>query len=134
MRKIITTAIAIAAFGNAASIVLPASVAGYFGAAPALGAASKLGDLASFRTIVVDVKKLTDSGDLAGAKARVKDLELSWDDAESGLKPRAAADWHKVDKAIDRTLDALRASAPDAAQCRKSVDDLLAVMDLMRAG
>jgi hypothetical protein len=45
------------------------------------------------------------------------------------MKPPAAAEWHTINKTIDRALAGLRASKPDVADCKRTLTDLPGVMD-----
>ncbi|MET7422077.1 hypothetical protein [Dactylosporangium sp. NPDC005555] len=86
---------------------------------------TKLGNLSKFAVIVADVKAKVTGNDLVAAKTRVKDLEVAWDDAEAGLKPRDATKWHQVDDQVDAVLTALRAAHPAQADCASAAAELM---------
>jgi len=88
-----------------------------------------LGDLAPFSRIASDSLLLVQRGDLKAAKARIKDLETAWDDAEKKMRPMSPNDWRTVDKSIDRALAQLRAKKPDAAGCEAALKTLVDQMD-----
>ncbi len=123
--------------GTLPAVNSPAAVAPASTATPATAtasSASKLGDLSAFRSVAADVVSTVDKGDLPAARARIKDLEVAWDSAEAGLKPRAAQDWHRLDKTVDKALTTLRADTPNQADSQQALANMIQTMDQLSAG
>jgi hypothetical protein len=126
----------------AAACSAPAGSAALPGARPAAGVkakpaairgpVSKLGDPSAFSTIVDDVLRVTRTGDLTDAKTPVKDLEVAWDSAEAGLKPRSPGDWHKLDDSIEGALTALRADHPTQTDSLNALNALRSTLDTLQ--
>src|SRR3981081_2973982 len=85
--------------------------------------------LSSFRPIAVDTLAIVNTGNLARAKARIKDLETNWDAAEAKLRPRNPDRWRILDKAIDAALVQLRADRPQALASKDALQNLLTSFD-----
>ena len=97
--------------------------------APRPGTATSLGDLTPYRAIAVDTLKIVNAGDLASAKKRIKDLEVTWDRAEAKMKPLSPEKWTTVDVAIDRALKEVRAWRATQAASSQALEALISTID-----
>ena len=87
-----------------------------------------LGDLSNFTKIEEDTLSLVEAGDLSGAKSRVDELEVAWDNATARLKSMNKAKWTEIDNTIDEVLSQLRARHQDAPACKAALNASLAVL------
>ena len=62
----------------------------------------------TFASITEDTLAKVQSGDQAGATARITDLETAWDDDQATLQPLDDAGWTVLDGRIDDVLHAVR--------------------------
>ncbi len=115
--------------GAAMPSVTVAAVAETTPSRAAVVALSSLGDITSFKTIAVDTLAIVNRGDITAARARIKDLETSWDQAESTLKPKDMATWTKLDGMIDAVLGDLRTPGAKPSDCAASLKALIVRMD-----
>src|ERR1700726_3735090 len=115
--------------GTKAAPVAAQPVAGAAANAQKPDSGMPLGDLSTFRATAVDTLRIVNTGDLGAAKKRIKDLELSWDQAEPRMKPLAPQKWETVDVTIDRALKEVRAWSATEAGSREALQALIATID-----
>lgn len=101
-------------------------------AATAKSGGGPLGDLSPFNAIAKDTLKLVEAGDLKGGKARIKDLETAWDEAEEKMRPLSTEDWETTDQGIDRAIGKLRSPSPKGDACKEALVALIATFDRMQ--
>ena len=90
------------------------------------------GDLAALMRGYADNAHLTwVGGPLDGSYAGADAIRGVWEKFTKSLKPRAADDWHLLDKAIDKALAALRADTPNQADCKAAMGALLKAFDTL---
>jgi len=58
----------------------------------------ELGDLSAFKKIAEDTLALVEKDQMAEAKAKIKELESAWDDAEETMNPKNPSKWNSIDK------------------------------------
>jgi hypothetical protein len=92
-------------------------------------ASQSLGDLSALKTIINDVDKIANTGDMVAAEKRITDFESAWDDAQPKLQALNGEAWGVVDGAADKALKALRAKSPDAAKVAETLTALSAALD-----
>lgn len=93
-----------------------------------------LGDLSSDIKIAKDTLKIAENGDLKGAKARIKDLETAWDEAEEKQRPMSPDDWETADQAIDKALAKCRSSKPHQDAIVESLRTLIETLERLQGG
>lgn len=86
------------------------------------------GDFTLFSTITKGTLDIVTAGNQQGALKRIGDLEFEWDKAEARLKPKDPVRWKVIDGKIDAALRAVRASRPDFAKEKSTLEAVLKVL------
>jgi preprotein translocase SecF subunit len=91
--------------------------------------AGSMGDLSYLKVIITDTEKLLGSGNMNGARARITDLESTWDQNEKKLRAIDPEGWTSIDKSLDRALKQVRTGSPDLAACSEALNTLATKID-----
>ncbi len=92
------------------------------------GASALVREMAGFKSRADQIKIAYEEGRTVVAKAKVEELEASWEQAEPRLHLRYPNQSKILDKTLDRVIAIFSRSNPDPKQAGPSLDQLIAIV------
>jgi hypothetical protein len=93
------------------------------------GAAALMRELAGFKSLTDQIRIAFAEGRTVVAKAKIEELEASWEQAEPRLHLKYPSQSQILDQTLDRVIAVFSRSRPDPKPARSSLDQLIAVMN-----
>jgi hypothetical protein len=86
-------------------------------------------EMAGFKSLADQIKIAFAEGRTVVAKAKIEELEASWEQAEPQFHLKYPNQSQILDQSLDRVIAVFSRSRPDPKQARSSLDRLIAVMN-----
>lgn len=86
-------------------------------------------EMAGFKSLADQIKIAFAEGRTVVAKAKIEELEASWEQAEPQFHLKYPSQSQILDQSLDRVIAVFSRSRPDPKQARSSLDRLIAVMN-----
>lgn len=93
------------------------------------GASALVREMAGFKSLTDQINIAFAEGRIVAAKAKVEELEASWEQAEPQFHLKCPSQSQILDQSLDRVIAVFSRSRPDPKQARSSLDRLIAVMN-----
>jgi hypothetical protein len=85
-------------------------------------------EIAGFKSLADQIKIAFAEGRTVVAKAKIKELEASWEQVEPRLHLKYPNQSQILDQSLDRVIVVFSRSSPDPKQASSSLDQLIAIM------
>ena len=92
------------------------------------GASALVREMAGLKSLADQIKIAYEEGRTVVAKAKVEELEASWEQAEPRLHLKYPSQSQILDKSLDRVIAVFSRFNPDPKQARPSLDQLIAIV------
>jgi hypothetical protein len=91
------------------------------------GASALVREMAGFKSLTDQIKVAFEEGRTVAAKAKVEELEASWEQVEPRLQSKYPKQSQVLDKSLDRVIAVFSRPNPDPKEARPSLDQLIEI-------